>query len=278
MYKKYCLIASILLIIPFLTTSMEVDEKAEEKEQQLIYIQTMDGVTFRFSTNSQLFSQSKVLATLWGRIKEGEFKEKGTADNPIELKSIDSKQLKLIYRFTKTKTDPEKFKWYLQNLNTKALTQLIVASDFLDVKGMLELIAPYLVKQLRDHDVLNAWLKSGGNELLDENKKLSGHMKQYLVHSIKPTPQYLRQKKLIPFDLTGHKGFVYSLAFNPDGTILASGSSDRTIKLWDVKTSLCDVKTGTEIYILTGHKGFVHSVAFSFDGTMLASGSWDKTC
>src|SRR5688572_27491023 len=45
---------------------------------------------------------------------------------------------------------------------------------------------------------------------------------------------------------TGHSGWVYSVAFSPDGKLLASGSSDQTIKLWDVAT-------GTELRSLRGH-------------------------
>ena len=70
--------------------------------------------------------------------------------------------------------------------------------------------------------------------------------------------------------LTGHSGIVISVAFNKTGTILASGSSDRTIKLWNVKSE-------TEIATLTGHSKYVFSVAFNRSGTILASGSWDRT-
>jgi len=34
--------------------------------------------------------------------------------------------------------------------------------------------------------------------------------------------------------LTGHTGFVYSVAFSPDGNLLVSGSDDRTIQLWSI--------------------------------------------
>ena len=70
--------------------------------------------------------------------------------------------------------------------------------------------------------------------------------------------------------LTGHTDNVYSVSFSPDGTLLASGSSDDTIKLWDVAT-------GEEIRTLTGHTNIVYSVSFSPDGNTLASGSWDDT-
>jgi WD40 repeat protein len=63
---------------------------------------------------------------------------------------------------------------------------------------------------------------------------------------------------------------VYSVSFSHDGKTLASGSLDKTIKLWNVKT-------GEEIRTFLGHKNAVLSVSFSHDDRTLASGSWDKT-
>ena len=69
---------------------------------------------------------------------------------------------------------------------------------------------------------------------------------------------------------TGHSKQVTSVAYSPDGKILASGSGDKTIKLWDVAS-------GQEILTLSGHKYTVNSVAFSPDGKRLASASDDHT-
>ncbi|MEH1977938.1 MAG: ribosome assembly protein 4, partial [Nostoc sp.] len=70
--------------------------------------------------------------------------------------------------------------------------------------------------------------------------------------------------------LEGHSSLVYSVGFSPDGKTLASGSGDKTIKLWDVST-------GKAIKTLTGHSSLVNSVGFSPDGKTLASGSYDNT-
>ena len=111
--------------------------------------------------------------------------------------------------------------------------------------------------------------------------------------------------------LKGHTHVVDSVAFSPNGKLLASGAADRTVKLWDVASQqniatlphthvvlsvafspngkllasgaldntvkLWDVTTKQNIATLKGHTDAVDSVAFSPNGKLLASGSWDNT-
>jgi WD40 repeat protein len=70
--------------------------------------------------------------------------------------------------------------------------------------------------------------------------------------------------------LTGHTDEVTSVAFTQDGQFLISGSADKTIKLWNLKT-------GQLIRTLRGHTKTINTLAISPDNQFLASGGSDDT-
>ena len=77
--------------------------------------------------------------------------------------------------------------------------------------------------------------------------------------------------------LSGHPYYVESIAFSPDGKMLASASMWNAMVAPDNLLKLWDVASGQELHILNGHRSTVGNVAFSPDGMMLASASWDET-
>ncbi|KAJ7696275.1 WD40-repeat-containing domain protein [Mycena rosella] len=78
------------------------------------------------------------------------------------------------------------------------------------------------------------------------------------------------RRGMLLMSMEGHRSSVWSVAFSPDGTHIVSGSSDNTVRMWDVVT-------GAEVTKMKGHSGSIWSVAFSPDGTRIVSGSDDKT-
>ena len=70
--------------------------------------------------------------------------------------------------------------------------------------------------------------------------------------------------------LRGHTDEVFTAAFHPEGTRLATGGRDRSIWLWDLAK-------GEEVARFQGHTNYVWSLAFSPNGATLASGSGDST-
>jgi WD40 repeat protein/uncharacterized caspase-like protein len=69
--------------------------------------------------------------------------------------------------------------------------------------------------------------------------------------------------------LVGHKQLVEAVAFSPNAQLLASGSGDCSVKLWDLTQRVC-------LATLAGHTSDVGSVTFSHDGRFLASAGFDQ--
>jgi WD40 repeat protein len=70
--------------------------------------------------------------------------------------------------------------------------------------------------------------------------------------------------------IAGYPGWVRAVAIAPDGSWLASGSVDRTVRIWDAATGRLKAS-------LTGHQHWVNAVAIAPDGSWLATGSNDET-
>ncbi|CAN2040567.1 jouberin [Candidatus Magnetomoraceae bacterium gMMP-15] len=110
-----------------------------------------------------------------------------------------------------------------------------------------------------------------------EWKDTTSEMLNFILDSSKLTKKQIKQRTQLALKsesfldaaalpLKGHKKDIESVVFSPDGQILASGSWDKTVKLWNVNN-------GYLIKTFKGHKLGVGDVAFSPDGKLLASGS-----
>lgn len=72
------------------------------------------------------------------------------------------------------------------------------------------------------------------------------------------------------YTLLGHSRAISSLSFSPDGTLLASASADKTVRIWSLRT-------GQLVETLKGHGGGISDIAWSPCGRYIATASDDKT-
>ncbi|MER7538337.1 trypsin-like peptidase domain-containing protein [Streptomyces sp. NPDC097704] len=126
----------------------------------------------------------------------------------------------------------------------------------------------------RQQAALSRQLATRSDTLSDTNPELSALL-AIQAYRTSPTPESLaslRSSATLPLHRRwfGHTNLVNSMAFSPDGKTLATGSSDKTVRLWDVAT-------GKTRAVLKGHTDTVTAVAASPDGSTFATGSLDGT-
>lgn len=160
----------------------------------------------------------------------------------------------------------------LQTFNEDQLFKLLDATNYLDCKPIYKLAMHSALQKLKDKLFKNNDLEKTFQ--LTEYIENTDHYAEIFEHACE-NGEYVTEilHTLPPINshtLTGHTNDVRSVCISPDSKTIASGSHDKTIKLWDVTSGTC-------INTLTGHEGYVISVCFSHDGKTIASGSVDKT-
>ncbi|KAB8265740.1 hypothetical protein BDV32DRAFT_144261 [Aspergillus pseudonomiae] len=103
-----------------------------------------------------------------------------------------------------------------------------------------------------------------------DRQNMKGHSDTVQPESFPLNGQITSAHKDNPVKPLDHSNSIVSVTFSPDGEMVASGSKDNIIKLWDPKTV-------EQLHILDGHFDSVVSVVFSHDSQILASGSYDHT-
>ena len=73
--------------------------------------------------------------------------------------------------------------------------------------------------------------------------------------------------------LRGHERAVTAVGISPDGSWLATGSDDKTARLWDLQAQ----DPAVSPVVLRGHENIVFAVGISPDGRWLVTGRWDGT-
>src|SRR5205085_2557981 len=122
-----------------------------------------------------------------------------------------------------------------------------------------------------DNKILNALVKSSDTKSKAQEIEA---LKQYLpIKDLqKLVMDYLSDEWNEYQTIQGHEYSVNAVSFSLNGKYLASGSTDKTIKIWELKNNKFEL-----IQTLQGHGDWVNSVTFSPNGKYLASGSPDKT-
>ena len=147
---------------------------------------------------------------------------------------------------------------------------IVDVADILLVASVVSSLPTRLVKMFAFEDVAK-WLDDVNDVTLENKTYRDGFIAlTHLLDKVKSLSQPVGLTGDNPKVISGHTHYVWSIAFSADSKLLASGSWDKTVRLWSADT-------GELLNIFIGHTSNVTTVAFSPDSQTIASGGWDST-
>ena len=177
------------------------------------------------------------------------------------------------------------YEWLWTKLNATDINKLL--ADF-QILGSIE----PAFKQLEDPlNLVESALRLSSHILVRDKKQLAGQLRgrllscenEYIKRLCSAADEWKNGVWLSPMQpcldppggpllktLSGHKSTVNDVAITPDGKLIVSASSDRSIRVWNLDA-------GTEERVFEGHKGWVQAVALTPDGRRAVSASQDHT-
>ena len=252
--NKFLIIISLILGFSF--SSMFAMEEEEEPRQHN-------------QRNTEKKSLEKHKKLQKNKINTLLFKQNGN-ENPLIFK----KKTLINEHFTRTIKKNARPSTHLANEDINQLDDLFSTALVPDMKIIVPDVVLRSSNLLQSPNNYNQWRKRNWTLYLEKLNIYGNKIKNNLFFNI--ALGLHRRKGNIKIcvgikPIIRKKSILTNQSFiNPDGTMLASGSCDKTIKLQNIET-------GKLIRTFKGHESWVWSVAFSPDGTMLASGSNDKT-